>query len=165
MISKSVQDAINEQIKNEFASAYYYLSMSAYFQTVNLPGFSHWMHMQHQEELSHSMKFFDYIHTRGGRVTVPAIDKPQADFSSPLDVFQKYLEHERKVTAMINKLYDVVSKENDYASQIMLQWFINEQVEEEKVGVDIVEQLKMIGDNRGALLMLDRQLASRESTR
>ncbi|MDH3251779.1 MAG: ferritin [Ignavibacteria bacterium] len=165
MLSKSMQDAINEQIKNEFASAYLYLAMSAHFYGANLSGFAHWMREQHQEEIGHAMKFFDYVHDRGGSVAIPGIEKPSANFTSPLDVFQRYLEHERKVTATINKLYELAFKENDYASQIMLHWFVNEQVEEEKVGMDIVEQLKLIGENKTALLMLDRQLGSRGAGR
>jgi ferritin len=165
MLSKSMQDAINEQIKNEFASAYLYLAMSAHFYAANLPGFAHWMREQHQEELTHAMKFFDYVYDRGGNVTIAGIDKPAANFTTSLDVFQRYLEHERQVTAMINKLYELATKENDYATQIMLHWFVNEQVEEEKVGMDIVEQLKLVGDNKTALLMLDRQLGARGAGR
>jgi ferritin len=165
MLSKSMQDAINDQIKNEFASGYLYLAMSAHFYGANLSGCAHWMREQHQEELTHAMKFFDYIYDRGGKVVIPGVDKPVANFTSPLEVFQRYLEHERQVTAMINKLYELATKENDYASQIMLHWFVNEQVEEEKVGMDIVEQLKLIGDNKTALLMLDRQLGSRGAGR
>ena len=123
-ISKTVQDAINDQIKNELASAYLYLSMSAYFQTVNLPGFASWMRVQHTEELGHAMKFYDYIFDRNGQAVVPSIEKPAMDFKSPLDVFQKYLEHEQKVSASIYRLYEIATKENDYPSQVMLQWFI-----------------------------------------
>ena len=107
------------------------------------------------------MKLLDYVHDRGGKGTIPAIGKPPAAYKSPRDVFQMFLDHERSVTALINKLYELASKENDHASQIMLQWFVNEQVEEEKVAAEIVEQFKMIGDNKSALLMLDRHLGAR----
>ena len=164
-ISKIVQDAINDQIKNELTSAYLYLSMSAYFQTINLPGFAHWMRVQHAEELGHAMKFYDYLFDRSGQAVVPSIEKPTTDFKSPLDVFQKYLDHEQKVSASIHKLYEIVTKENDYPSQVMLQWFITEQVEEEKTGMDVVEQLKMIGDNRSALLYMNKQLGVRAAAK
>jgi len=163
MLNKGVQDAINEQIKNELYSAYLYLSMSAYCEAVNLPGFAHWMRLQSQEEVSHAMKYFEFINDRGGRVVLQAIDQPPIEFQSPLDVFQQTLEHERKVTAMIHRLYELAVKENDYATQAQLQWFITEQVEEEKRASEIVERLKMIGDQGPALLMLDRQLGERGS--
>ncbi|MFQ5962645.1 MAG: ferritin, partial [Candidatus Methylomirabilales bacterium] len=162
MLSRKVQDAINEQIKHEFFSSYLYLSMSAHLESVHLSGFARWMRLQSQEEMSHAMKLFDFVQEREGRVVLQAIDQPPAKFKSPLDVFQQALEHERKVTAMIHKLYDLAGKENDYATQVMLQWFIQEQVEEEKAAGDIVEQLKMIGDEVTPLLMLDRQLGARE---
>jgi len=165
MLSATMQKAINEQIQNEFASAYLYLSMSAHFYGENLPGCAHWMRQQHQEELVHAMKFFDYVYDRGGTVSVPGIDVPESRFTSPLDVFERYLAHERQVTVLIDKLYELALKEKDYASQIMMHWFVNEQVEEEKVGMDIVEQFRLVGDNKTALLMLDRQLAARGAGR
>ena len=130
MLSRTTQDAINEQIKNEMYSAYLYLSMSAYCESINLPGFAHWMQMQAQEEMVHAMKFYGYVHTRGGRVVLLAIDQPPAEFQSPLDIFEKALEHEQKVTAMIDNLYDLAIQEKDYASQVLLQWFVTEQVED-----------------------------------
>ncbi len=156
-----MHDAINKQIKHEFASAYLYLSMSAHFSGQNLPGCAHWMRQQHQEELLHAMKFFEYLYDRGSTVTVPGIEQPESKFKSPLEVFQRYLDHEREVTTSITALYELALKEKDYASQIMLHWFVTEQVEEEKVGMDIVEQLKLVGDNKTALIMLDRQLGAR----
>lgn len=161
MLKQSVQDAINEQIKNELYSAYVYLSVSAYFDTINLMGFSNWMRMQSREEVSHAMKLFDYIIDRGGRVALQAIDKPPVDFKSPVDVMQQALDHERRVTGMIEGLYELAVKESDYATQAQLQWFITEQVEEEKNASTILEQLRMIGDNRSALLMLDMDLGKR----
>jgi ferritin len=109
------------------------------------------------------MKFYDFIHERGGRVVLQAIDQPPAEFGSPLDVFEKTLEHEKKVTAMINDLYTLAVQERDYASQIFLQWFITEQVEEEDSATQVIETLKMIGDSHHGLLMLDRELAGRSA--
>jgi ferritin len=162
MLKKPVQDAINQQIKNELYSAYLYLSMSAYCEESNLPGFAHWMRMQSQEEVTHGMKLFDFLLDRGGRVVLEAIDKPPADFGSPVDVMQRSLEHERQVTGMIERLYELALKENDYATQAALQWFVTEQVEEEKNASTILEQLRMVGDNRTALLMLDMELGKRQ---
>jgi ferritin len=163
MLSQIIQNAINEQIKNEVYSAYFYLGMSGYFEASNLPGGARWMRVQYEEELMHALKFFDFVHNRGGRATLLAIDQPPSNFQSPLDVFQRALEHEQKVTAMINNLYALATQENDYPAQVLLQWFITEQVEEEKNATRIVEQLKMIGDNGSALLILDRELGARKS--
>jgi ferritin len=161
MFSKTVQDALNEQIKNELYSAYLYLSMSAHFEAANLPGFAKWMRIQAGEEQTHAMKFFDFINDRGGRVTLQAILQPPTEFTTPLAVFEQVLEHEGKVTAMIHNLYALALKENDYPTQVMLQWFINEQVEEEKNASHIVETLKLAGDKGGSLLMLDHRLGKR----
>jgi ferritin len=161
MLSKVVQDTINDQIKNELYSAYLYLSMSAYFEGANLPGCAHWMRVQSQEEVSHAMKFFEFVFDRGGRVMLQAIDQPPVDFKSPLDIFQQSLQHEQKVTAMINHIYEVAVKENDYATQTFVQWFITEQVEEEKNATQIVDQLKAVGDQPAALFMLDGHLGKR----
>ncbi len=163
MVSKPVQDAMNEQIKNELYSAYLYLSMAAHFESTNLPGFAHWMKIQASEEVKHAMKFFEYIYERGGKVTLKAIEQPPATFKTPLDSFTTAYKHEQKVTAMIHKLYELTLKENDYPSQVMLQWFIKEQVEEEKSAESIIEQLKMAGDSSAALLMADRQFAERKA--
>jgi ferritin len=163
MLNKNVQDAINTQIKNEIYSAYLYLSMSGYFESINLPGFAKWMRIQWQEELEHALKFFDFVNDRAGRVVLGAIDQPKSDFESPLAVFQEALAHEQKVTAMINNLYALAVKENDYPAQVLLQWYINEQVEEEKNATNIVEQLKRIGNDGSALLILDRELGARKA--
>ncbi len=162
MLSKTIQDAMNEQIKNEFYSAYLYLSMAAYCDSVNLLGFAHWMRVQAQEETGHAMKFYDFIYDRGGRVILKVIDQPPADFQSPLHVFEEALAHEQKVTGMISNLYALAVQEKDYASQSFLQWFVDEQVEEERTAAQIIETLKMIGDHKGALFMLDRELGKRE---
>ena len=161
MLNKKVQEAMNEQIKNEWYSGYLYLSMSAYFEANNLPGFARWMRLQAEEEQEHALKFFDFVHDRGGRVVLQAIDQPPAEFESQLAVFELTLEHERKVTRLIHELYALALQENDYASQVMLQWFVDEQVEEEKNAEQIVETLKMVGDGGQALVMLDRQLGQR----
>ena len=163
MLGKKIQDAMNEQIKNEFYSAYQYLSMAAYCESMNLPGFAHWMRAQSREETEHAMKFFDFVLDRGGRVVLQAMEQPVVEFGSPLEVFERTLEHERKVTAMINDLYGLALRENDYASQTFLQWFVTEQVEEEKNAGDVVETLKMIGDKSEALFLLDRELGQREN--
>lgn len=161
MLSQKLQDAINEQIRDELYSAYLYLSMAAYSETANLPGFAHWMRLQGQEEISHAMKFFDYVNERGGRVVLHAIDQPQTEFESPLSIFEMTLEHEQKVTGLIHKLYELALDEKDYPTQVMLQWFIEEQVEEEGSASQILETLKMIGDKGHALVMLDRALGQR----
>ncbi len=161
MLSKSMLKALNAQINHELFSSYLYLSMSAHFQSVNLPGFAHWMALQSKEEYEHAMKIFNYMTERNGRVVLEAIDKPPTEFKKPLDVMKQVLEHEKKVTGLINRLYDLAVSEKDYPTQVMLQWFITEQVEEEKTAGDIIEQLKMVGDMPAGLMMLDRQLASR----
>ncbi|MGQ9493464.1 MAG: ferritin [Anaerolineae bacterium] len=161
MLNKKLQDALNEQIKNELYSGYLYLAMSAYFEANNLPGFAHWMRVQASEEQTHALKFFDFVVDRGGRVELQAIDQPPVEFQSPLAVFEATLAHEQKVTGLIYKLYELAIAENDYPAQVMLQWFINEQVEEEKNAAQIVETLKMIGERGQALVMLDRELGQR----
>jgi ferritin len=161
MLSKKISDEMNAQIKHEFASAYLYLAMSARFEADNLPGFAHWMRLQAQEEVEHAMKFYNYIFDRGGSVVLQAIEQPPSEFGTPLEAFQKALEHEKKVTALINNIYASADKENDYASKVFLNWFVEEQVEEEKNATAVVETLKLIGDSKNGLYMLDRQLGSR----
>lgn len=163
MLSKPLQDAINEQINHELYSAYLYLSMSAHFQTQNLPGFANWTRIQYQEETEHALKFFNYLHDRSSSVALKAIEQPPGKFKTPLDVFKQILEHEQKVTGLINKLYDLALKEKDYPAQTFLQWFINEQVEEEKNATDIVNLLEMIGNSPVNLIMADRQLGARKA--
>ncbi|HUX07760.1 MAG TPA: ferritin [Acidobacteriota bacterium] len=161
MLSKKMLDALNKQVNAEFYAAFIYLSMATYFEEKNLPGFAHWMGQQHKEEVEHAMKIYEYINDRGSRVILKAIEQPPVDFSSPLDVFQKALEHEVKVTGMINNLMDIAEEEKDRATRVFLHWFIEEQVEEEKNASEIIETLKMLGDKGHALIMLDRQLARR----
>ena len=162
MLGKTIQDAMNEQIKNEFYSAYQYLSMAAYCESMNLPGFAHWMRAQSQEETEHAMKFFDFILDRGGRVVLQAMEQPVVEFGSPLEVFERALEHERKVTAMINDLYGLALRENDYASQTFLQWFVTEQVQEEQNAGDVVVTFNMIGVKSEALFLLATVRGQRE---
>jgi ferritin len=160
-MKQAVQDAVNEQLKHELSSAYVYLSMSAHFESENLPGFAKWMRVQAQEELGHAMRLFDYMHHRNGRIVLQAIEQPPSHFSSPLAIFEQALEHETKVTGLIEQLYEIAIAHKDYATQVEVQWFITEQVEEEDSATLIVDQLKMAGENRAALLMLDRQLGAR----
>jgi ferritin len=161
MLNATIQQALNDQVQKELHSAYIYLSMAAYFESENLPGAAHWMRSQAGEEQEHAMKIFDFIQDRGGRVTLQAIDAPPATFSSPLAVFEASYAHEQKVTKSIHDLYALAVKEADYPTQVMLQWFIDEQVEEEKNASAIMAQLQMVGDSPAALFMIDRQLAAR----
>ena len=154
---------MNEQIKAEFSSAYFYLAMAAYFESTHLSGFARWMRIQYEEELAHGLKLFDYVNDRGGTVTLQAIDQPSGKFKSPFDVFQKVHQHEEKVTGMISRFYELAQKEGDHATEVELHWFIKEQVEEEKTVQGILEQLKLIGDQGVSMLMLDRQLGARSS--
>jgi ferritin len=156
-----MQDAMNEQINKELFSSYLYLSMAAYFEDKNLPGFAKWMRVQEQEEREHGMKFYDFILERGGKVTLKAIEAPKADWKNNLEVFEEVAAHEAKVTASINALYELALKEKDYPAQVMLQWFINEQVEEEKNAAEIVASLKMIEAHETAVLQLDHRLGKR----
>jgi ferritin len=161
MISQTMQSAINDQIKHEFNSAYVYLAMSAYCEAINLPGFARWMRLQYEEENQHALKLFEHVLDRDGRVALQALDQPPSDFKSPLEMMQLALGHERKVTGLIHRLLETAVHENDPAAQVLLQWFVTEQVEEEKSVGLIVEQLKMAGDQGLALLLLDRELAGR----
>lgn len=160
-LSPAVEKAINDQIHHEFHSAYIYLSMSAYMEAVNFPGFAHWMREQAKEEVNHAMKLFDYVNDRNGRVTLKALEQPPADYASVIATFENALAHEQKVTKMIHDLYALATKENDYATQMALQWFITEQVEEESTATAVVDRLKIAGNDGAALLMLDRELGSR----
>lgn len=161
MLGKKLEVKINDQINKELYSAYLYLSMAAQFEAENLPGFASWMKKQAAEEQEHAMKFFGYVNERGGRVVLEAIEKPETEFGKPVEVFAEVLAHEQKVTGLINDLYALALEEKDYASQSFLQWFIDEQVEEEASAGGILESLKMIGDKGHALLMIDHQLGAR----
>ena len=156
-----VQDAFNQQIKNELLASYLYLSMSAHFDHENFPGFAHWMRLQAQEELTHAMRLFGYVLRRGGRVELHSIEAPTTDFREPLSLFESVLEHERAVTGMIHGLFELSGKEGDWAAQQELQWFIAEQVEEEDGASTARDQVRMAGEDQAALLMLDQQFGSR----
>lgn len=163
MLTASVEEAINEQMAAEFYAAHLYLSMAAYFDSESLQGFAKWMRLQHDEEQVHAMRLFDFVLNNGGRVKLQGVDQPPTDFDSPLQVMQRSLEHERQVTASINKLYELALKERDYPTQVEMQWFINEQAEEERTFGDIVARLKLAGDSGAALLILDAELGGRTS--
>jgi len=163
MINKAMQDAMNEQINKEMFSSYLYLSMAAYFEDKNLPGFANWMRVQADEEREHAMKFYDFILERGGRVQLKAIEAPKTDWDSNLEVAEEVAAHEAKVTASINDLYELALKEKDYPAQVILQWFITEQVEDESSAAQIVADLKLIEERGTAVLMLDKQLGKRVS--
>ncbi len=160
-MNNTIENALNEQIKNEFDSAFVYLSMSSYLDNTSLPGFAKWMRVQYEEESAHALRLFDFLLDLGGRASLKALPEPPLEFSSPLDVFEQVLAHEKSITKMIHELYALAVRENDYATQIEMQWFITEQVEEEKNADDIVQQLKLAGDSNTALLMLDRELGQR----
>jgi ferritin len=161
MLSSNLQTAINDQINKELFSAYLYLGMSAWCESANLSGAAHWLKAQAAEEQGHALKFYGFVLDRGGKVTLDAIAKPEQEFGSLLDLFEQVLEHERKVTSLINALYKAALADGDYPSQIFLQWFINEQVEEEKNATMIVDTLKMVGTQGASLFMVDRQLGAR----
>jgi ferritin len=160
-IGKAMQDAINEQINKEFYSSYLYLSMAAYFEDRNLMGFGHWMRLQADEEREHAMKFYNFILDAGGQVKLKAIDAPETEWKSNLQVAEQVAEHEAKVTDSIHALYELALKEKDYAAQILLQWFITEQVEEEKNAAELVAKLRLIEERGTAVLMLDHRLSKR----
>lgn len=162
MIPKAMQDAMNEQVNKELFSSYLYLSMAAYFEAKNLPGFANWMRIQSDEEREHAMKFYDFILERGGEVTLKAIDAPKASWKSALEAAQEVADHEAKVTASIYALYELAVKEKDYPAQVMLQWFISEQVEEEKNASEVLANLKLIEERGTAVLMLDHRLSKRK---
>jgi ferritin len=161
MIHKKMEEAINKQINAEMYSAYLYLAMAAYFEGCDQPGFASWMKVQYQEELSHALKFFNYVHERGGQVTLAAIDAPQHKWDSPLHVFEETLKHEEYVTSLINGLFDIALEVRDHTSNSFLQWFLDEQVEEEATASNIVAQMKMVSESRDGLFMLDKELGQR----
>ncbi len=165
MLKKSIEKAFNEQINAETYSAYLYWSMSAWCETNNLPGFANWMRIQAQEEMTHALKFYTHILERGGQVKLTAIEGPETEWKDIEAVFAATLKHENYVTERINALVDLAIKEKDHASNQYLQWFVNEQVEEEKNAEQILGQLKIMGKQPGAALyMLDKEMAARVFT-
>ena len=161
MLNPKIQDALNRQINAELFSSYLYLSMSAYFESVALEGMAAWMRVQAAEEYDHAMRLFAFVNERDGRVLLDAIDKPKAEWNSPLEAFEEAYQHEQKVTALIHGLVELAAGEKDHAAGNFLQWFVNEQVEEEATARGICDKLKLIGDHGPALLMMDAQLGSR----
>ncbi len=160
-MTPKMEEALNKQLNAELYSAYMYLSMTAWFESRNLSGFAAWMRAQVVEEVEHGMKFYSFINERGGRVLLTAIEGPPTDWNSPLEVFEAAFKHEQLVTSLINDLMELALEERDHASQIFLQWFVTEQVEEEANFGSILERLRMIGDQTGPLFMMDRELGQR----
>jgi len=164
MIHEKMQDALNEQIKWELYSGYLYLSMSAQLARINLVGFTNWMRVQAQEELTHAMMMYDYLNERGGTVELRAVDAPPKQWESPLAVFQEVYNHEVSVTGRIYDLVDLSRELKDHATEFFLQWFVTEQMEEEASADEVVQQLKLIGKDGGGLLLMDRELGQRVFT-
>lgn len=164
MLNEKMEKALNSQINAEYYSSYLYLSMAAYFESVNLPGFANWTRVQAQEELSHAMKIFDFICERGGRAALDAIEKPPAEWESPLDAFEAVYKHECYISGRINDLVSLSLEEKDHASNNMLQWFVAEQVEEEASADGILQQLIRVGDDGPGIYLIDQELAKRTFT-
>ena len=162
MISKKMQKALNDQINAELYSSYIYLAMSAYFESQNWNGFAAWMAKQSMEEYGHAMKIYKYVTEVEGRVILEAIEKPKSDWKSPLEVFDAAYKHEIYITNRINDLTNLAVTEKDHATNIFLHWFVTEQVEEVATVSQIVNKFKMVGDNKSALYMLDKELGSRQ---
>lgn len=160
-LSERMEKALNEQMNAEMYSSYLYLSMGAYFESRDLPGFATWMGSQAQEELLHGMKFFDYVNSKGGRVRLSEIEKPQIEWDSPVDVFENVYAHEQKVTSLINDLVSMALEEDDYATNNFLQWFVAEQVEEEENASSVLAKMKKAKGDQRALLMLDKEMSNR----
>ena len=161
MFTENMQTALNKQLNAELYSSYLYLAMSAHFNSTNLDGFANWMHHQAREELMHAMKFYDFILQRGGKVALETIAAPSSAWDSPQAVFEATLQHEQKVTGLINDLVDTALNEHDHATHIFLQWFVTEQVEEEESAETVLQQVKMAGQTQSGLFLLDRELAQR----
>ena len=163
MASQKILDALNQQLNKEMLSSYLYLSMAAYFDTKNLSGMSSWMRSQSEEEYEHAMKFYDFILRIGGEVKLTSIDSPQTNWDSPLKIFEDSLAHEKFISKSIHEIMDLAIEESDHPTKSFLQWFVDEQVEEEDSVQQIVENFRLIGDSKGGLFMLDRELGSRPS--
>jgi len=161
-MDRQLEKLYQDQIKNEWYSAYLYVSMAAYFELENLEGFAHWMKKQAAEEQVHGQKMFDFLLDRGVKIVLQAIPQPPAEFASALDVFEKSLEHEKKVTSLIHAIADMSEKVNDHPSKVFIQWFVTEQVEEEKNAGRIVDMLKKIPPGSAGIFQLDHQLSKRE---
>ncbi|MFA6098101.1 MAG: ferritin [Patescibacteria group bacterium] len=162
MINKKVEKAINGQIQAELYSSYLYLAMSAYCTSLNFKGFAKWLKVQAGEEIKHAMKFYDFLHDRSGQVELLALQKPPVNFTSPTKVFQQAYGHEKKITGMINGLYELAKQEKDYAFEEFLHWFLDEQVEEEAQTYEVASVLEKIGEKGSGIWMLDHQLGERK---
>lgn len=160
-VEPTLQDAFNQHINAEFYSSYMYLSMSSYLDSIDLPGFAHWMRVQSQEEYQHALKLLDYLQDRDGRVALLPIEQPPVEYTSVEDVMRQTLAHEQRVTTLINQLYGKAVSAGDFATQVMLQWFVSEQVEEEKTARDVIADLEKVQGRSDALLLLDREMAAR----
>ena len=161
MLDKEIEQALNQQINHEMAAAYNYLAMAGYFESRNLTGFAHWMFLQRDEELMHAQRLWRYLLDRGGALELPAVPKPRSEFNSIREVFEASLEQEQNNTKAINDLYTLASKKQDYATQSALQWFLDEQVEEENTVEEVLGMIDLAGDDASALLVLNRQLGER----
>jgi ferritin len=161
-MNQKVQDALNKQINAELHSAYIYLSMSAHFEEQSLSGMAQWMRLQAEEEMEHAMRIYDFVHARGGRVILEAVEGPPTEWGTPVSIFEAALAHEKKITGMIHDLYALATEEKDYPAQSMLQWFVDEQVEEEDNVGNVVDQLRMVSDDLPGLLLMDRELGARK---
>jgi ferritin len=164
MLSEKMQEALNTQLNKELYSAYLYMSMSAYSTYSGLKGFANWFMVQYQEEMVHAMKIYAYINDQSGQVKLRAIEQPATEFESPMDMFEKTLKHEKFITRSINELVDLAIAEKDHATNIFLQWFVTEQIEEEGNDNEIIARLKLVGEDGNGLLMLDKELATRVFT-
>lgn len=161
MLDEKVEQGINDQINAELYSAYLYYSMAAYFEGLSLKGFSHWLRVQALEEMTHVQKFFAYLNDRSGRVVLTPIEAPASEWQSPLAVFEEVYAHEVKVTGLINKLMDLALAARDHASTSFLQWFVNEQVEEEASADEVLQKLKLVDKTEGGLFLLDQEMDKR----
>lgn len=164
MVTKKMDVALNKQLNAELYSGYLYLSMAAYFEDTNLSGFANWMKVQFQEELSHGMKFYNYIIQRGAKVTLEEIEKPKGQWNSPVEVFQQVLSHEEKVSGLINDLVDLAIKEKDHATNNFLQWFVSEQVEEEESASEALNKVKLASESSHGFFLVDSEFGQRTYT-
>ena len=164
MLSDKMVDALNGQINKEMYSAYLYMSMSAYTEFIGLKGFANWFYIQYQEEMEHAMRIYNYILEQGSQVKLMAVKEPPTEFGSPLEMFEQTLEHEKYITQSINDLVELAIEQKDHASQIFLQWYVTEQVEEEGNDNEIIDKLKLAGKEGGGLFMIDKELSGRVFT-
>jgi ferritin len=161
MISKTMEKALNEQMNKEMYSAYLYLSMSGHTTNIGLDGFANWFMVQYNEEMEHAMRIYNYLNDQGSKIHLKKIDEPPSTFENPMDMFEKTLEHEQFITKSINDLMDLAIKEKDHATQIFLQWFVTEQIEEEANDNEIIAKLKLVGEKGNGLFMIDKELGQR----